>query len=401
VCDSNNQIIESVKHKRKRNTLKDRIELRKKEILREELEGKKRISLQERIDLRKKINRGEIPSSDDRSPQSTDAIPELESTGNSYSENIQRQKLNRKRVPLIRRIKTRKEDLVRSLGKNSVYRRLKKQKSYDPFGDTDTIPHIQSELLRNGAQIEGFRERYFKQVLNQRINKLHMKSYSEYLSFVLENNQKEPKILESMLSINVTSFYRDRDTWKFFQKILFPNLVEHQKGQRLRIWSAGCAMGAEPYSISILCSEMSKDLNIKDIPIEIIATDINEELLKMANEGIYQKQQLVELDEQQIRAYFQSNDADFLVHPAIKQSVKFSRLDLVTDDFPSGFDLILCRNVLIYIEPTVRKQIYKKFFKSLKKGGFLVLGKSEGILDLSEYDNVIKYSSVNRIYQKL
>ncbi len=400
MCDSDNFSSKSTKRDRKKSTLKERIELRKTDRLLEELEGKKRINLPERIELRKKIIGRKIRPLDSRFHDFTELNPELEDEDNSFTENIQRHKEKKKRVPLNQRIRTRIEDTARILGRNPIFKRFKDLKSHNRFPDPEIIKEIHNQLISNNAQIEGYRERYFTQKLNQRISGLHMVSYSDYLSFLQMNIQQETEMLESLLSINVTSFYRDKDTWKFFQKILFPKLIKRQKGRQLRIWSAGCAMGAEPYSVSILWSEMSKNSLNQNTPIEILATDINEDTLKMAFEGIYQEHQISELDYNVTREYFHAIKENFRIRPAVKECVKFSRLDLVVDDFPSGFDLILCRNVLIYIKPAIKKQIYQKFFKSLRKGGFLVLGQSEGILDLSDYSNVIEYSSGNRIYQK-
>ncbi|MHA2090921.1 MAG: CheR family methyltransferase [Candidatus Kariarchaeaceae archaeon] len=296
----------------------------------------------------KRKNNGATPSSDIDDP--------------SFQSNIQyRQTKKGKRITLQERIDKRRQDPDKTT--DSSQRKEYKHSEY--------IPH-----LRN--------------------------SYLDYLEYI-KTTPSELKIFRDSLSINVTRFFRDRDVWDFLQDDVFSKLIQSLKNegkkQQLNLWSAGCAVGAEPYSLAMICQNLSYKIP-RHIKIQIQATDIKQELLNQAQMGIYSEEYLTEMNQTDIFTHFNINKEQVEVKSHLKQMVSFSKLDLVNHVFPEYQHLIVCRNVLIYMDKAAKAKIFDKFYQSLLPGGFLVIGKSESI-ESGWRDHVSAYSIPYRVYRKL
>jgi chemotaxis protein methyltransferase CheR len=313
-------------------------------------------------------------------------------TEGPIQDNITSIRKSGERVPLKERISQRRTEIKEKFPNGAP------KKKYE---HSEKIPTIREYLLEQGVSVDDYRDQYFRRTLKKRLIRLRMSSYAEYMHF-LKNNHEEIDIFRDSLSINVTRFYRNRDSWEFIETQVFNQLFNKTKldppEQKIRIWSAGCAVGAEPYSISIAYAR--RKFELPSNPVEIIATDIKEELLEMARTGSYTDEHLSELTNAEISKYFDKEEHNFHLQNTIKSRVKFQRLDLVNDSYPGMFDLIICRNVLIYIDKEAKKRVFKKFFRSLKPGGFLVIGRSESIVGKWQ-DQVKTYSLKHRVYQKL
>ena len=167
------------------------------------------------------------------------------------------------------------------------------------------------------------------------------------------------------------------------------------ENRRIRMWSAGCAKGEEPYSLAILTEE----INSKN-PVEIYATDIDTESIAQAYKGKYDASRVKNVPHELLRKYFEAdNKNNYFLKGIIREWVTFKRNDLINDVFFSGIDIIICRNVFIYFTKPLQEHILNKFYNSLRDGGYLIIGKAETIVSEAKivFDDV---DENNRVYRK-
>jgi chemotaxis protein methyltransferase CheR len=203
-------------------------------------------------------------------------------------------------------------------------------------------------------------------------------------------SEREWQELIQLLTVTESYFFRDRGQCHLLKQVLLPNIIAKQRQiahqshrkPKLKIWSAGCSSGEEPYSIAILLKEILSDFSQWDI--SIIGTDINQNMLDVARRGRYSSWSFRRLDSQLQKRYFHLHgDRNWELDASIRHLVKFSYLNLVSDRFPNEFvglneiDLILCRNVFIYIESQIIPSIVHKFCQTLQAGGYLLVGHAE------------------------
>lgn len=253
-------------------------------------------------------------------------------------------------------------------------------------------------LGKSGIEVTSYKEKYIVRRIKVRLGRLRLNSYKEYLDY-LQKNPEEIKQVKESLSINVTRFFRNRDTFVLVKDRIFPELMNvASKSTRsdINIWSAGCAVGAEPYTLAMIANEAVGN----KIRVNITATDVKTELLSMARNGVYNQQYLAEMEKQEIFKYFQKlSDEDYEVSKTIRSMVNFRQHDLMKDSYPGNMDMIICRNVLIYVDREAQLQIVKKFFDALRPGGVLILGRTETLFgDWRREIDII--STKHRIYQK-
>ena len=246
------------------------------------------------------------------------------------------------------------------------------------MSDDNVFEKIAFEKLKKfllesvGLNCNGYRPEYFKRRLDIRLKATESKSYSQYLRYLKANSQ-ETKLLLKDLTVNYTSFFRDADVYQFLEKNVFPDIFASKV---LRIWSAGCATGEEPYSLAMLLNEVLKD-KIKDYYITIHASDIDREVIDKASKGIYNKNQLHGLDNKLLIKYFSPEGESYAVKPAVKRFIRFRIHDLMSPFPIRNFDLILCRNVMIYFSRESQQKIHMNFYNGLRDGGYFVAGKAE------------------------
>ncbi len=179
------------------------------------------------------------------------------------------------------------------------------------------------------------------------------------------------------ITINVTEFFRNRNMFDSFAGEFKKMKARHRKGAALRIWSAACSNGSEPYSVAI----MLRDSGFTNY--EITATDIDEQMLQKAREGSYREMELKGLTEAQIQSHFTREGSGYRIRSEYQNGLKFKKHDLILDPFPNGFDIILCRNVLIYFNEDVKNRIFQQFYQSLNPEGILFIGATETIYNFS------------------
>lgn len=200
-----------------------------------------------------------------------------------------------------------------------------------------------------------------------------------YLDFFskLEANQKLYKDFIDFLTINVTEFFRTPEKFDELEKRVIPDLLK--QSAKLSIWSAGCSIGAEPYSLAIMLNEVTPHTKHR-----ILATDLDVEMLAKARLGAYTANELKNIPAARLNKYFKQADGIATINEDIRTRIEFKRHNLLVDKFEVGFDLILCRNVVIYFTEEAKDSLYRRFFASLKPGGVLFVGGTEAILNFRD-----------------
>lgn len=221
---------------------------------------------------------------------------------------------------------------------------------------------------------------YKSKQLDRRIHSLmslwQVKDYDEYLR-ILKTDPQRFQIFLKKLTINVSEFFRNPECYFYLWEKVIPELL--QENPNLKIWSAGCATGAEPYSVAIIL----KELAVLD-GADILATDIDGQVLQRAREGVYSPNEVKSLPQELRERYFREEAGFYHLRPEIKNRVNFRRHNLLLDPFPIGLDLILCRNVVIYFTEEAKGELYYKFHRSLREGGYLLVGGTEPLLSYKQ-----------------
>lgn len=180
------------------------------------------------------------------------------------------------------------------------------------------------------------------------------------------------------MTINVSEFYRNAQRWDVLEKKIFPKLLANNK--RLKIWSAACSTGEEPYTIAMV---LSTHIPLRDI--SVFASDLDLGVLEKAKVGLYPERSLKEVPAPIITKYFNNEGAFYQVKDEVKRTVTFKQHNLLDDRYDTGYDLIVCRNVMIYFTEEAKDQIYMNFANSLKPGGILFVGSTEQIFNPGKY----------------
>jgi len=179
------------------------------------------------------------------------------------------------------------------------------------------------------------------------------------------------------ITINVSEFFRNPERFQELESKIFPELLK--ENNRLKIWSAACSYGAEPYTMAMMLEKMPLVKGYK-----ILATDIDKQILERAKLGKYSAQDVKNVDKALVSKYFKQENNDYLLSESLKKNIEFKHHDLLRDNYDKGFDLIVCRNVVIYFTDEAKDKIYRQFYQSLRKGGFLFVGGTERIHNYRE-----------------
>jgi chemotaxis protein methyltransferase CheR len=257
-----------------------------------------------------------------------------------------------------------------------------------------------------GLDCKAYNEDYIKRRINARIltNKLPENDYFAYTRY-LEKNLEEVRHLFNALTINVTRFFRDSELWEFLRLDVFPKAIKElteRKARKLNIWSCGCSSGEEPYTIAIILKELTRHTGI--VP-KIIATDIDEPSLDCAKKGVYPKTALTEVPNEFLLNSFEVTNNENLSAVAVplKPYLSYVHHNFLNDSPPQPqeyFDMIFCRNVIIYFTPEAKKKVLDLFFRALSPNGWLVIGKTE-ILNSNQLKGMFySYNDIERVYRK-
>lgn len=222
---------------------------------------------------------------------------------------------------------------------------------------------------------------YKEKQMRRRIDTLATKNgCSDYESFakLLRTDKEKFEQFVNFLTINVSEFYRNPDEWKRMDEIIIPKLIK-ENGRNLKIWSAACSTGDEPYSLAMA---FSRHLPLSNI--QILATDIDKQVIQHAQVGLYDEKSIAGVPADLKSKYFTKIGNSYQISNEIKKCVSFKEHNLLNDKYPQNFDLILCRNVVIYFTDEAKSMIYRSFYQSLKPKGVLFIGSTEQITDYKD-----------------
>lgn len=227
--------------------------------------------------------------------------------------------------------------------------------------------------------LNSYKEKQMKRRIEALIKKNGYEGFEDYVK-ALKTNKVLYNEFTNYLTINVSEFYRNPEQWKILENEVLPLLF--QKSKSIKIWSAACSTGDEPYTIAMI---LSKYLPMDTI--RIYATDIDKQALEKASEGVYSVKSLENLPVEFKQKHFTKiNDVTYKISDKIKKCVDFKQHDLLKDNYPGGFDLIVCRNVLIYFTEEAKEKIYVRFNRALNEEGILFVGSTEQIISSNKFN---------------
>ncbi len=226
--------------------------------------------------------------------------------------------------------------------------------------------------------------------LQKRLRELQMNNFKDYVDFVFSEEGLSNEVIHmiDVVSTNKTDFFREPIHFDFLQSVILPELAgNHFSGRPLKIWSAGCSSGEEPYSIAMTIAEFQE--KFPELDYQILATDISSRILKSAVEAIY-KESRAELIPMSLRKKYLLKSKDrtnpsVRIVPDLRKKVVFQRLNFMEHNYSIGdtFDVIFCRNVLIYFDRDTQEKVINRLCTKLKSGGYFFLGHSESITNIN------------------
>ena len=258
--------------------------------------------------------------------------------------------------------------------------------------DDDLMVQVFS-ILRDVTNID---YTYYKQTtilrrIERRMVVTHCRNLREYVNY-LKANPDETKILAKEVLIGVTSFFRDPEYFEVLKENVIRPLVQRtQKSEQIRVWVAGCSTGEEAYSIAILFSEVMEELNLRR-EIKIFATDLDADAISAASRGVYGDNIIEDVSVSRLSKYFSRKSNKYAIRSDIRKMIIFAQHNVFQDPPFGKLDLISCRNLLIYFQSVLQKQLFGIFHLALKDGGYLFLGRSESIFD---YDDIFRVLFAN------
>lgn len=278
-------------------------------------------------------------------------------------------------------------------------------------GQCIAMPEEEFRLLRDlvhghsGLYFDDNAKYLLEKRLASRLSVHQLKSYREYYQFLKFNRKREQELEEIMdlLTTNETYFFREAYQLAAFSDEILPELCKRKQAAglppRLRIWSAGCSTGEEPYSIAMLLLEKPC---LKGWQLEVIGTDISQRVLQQARRGVYGRSAFRMTDDYYLLKYFEPQDGGFRIVDKVRQLVAISHLNLLDRTrlaMLGTFDLIFCRNVIIYFDQAAKKQVVESFYGALQGEGFLLLGHSESLMNITTLFSLRHFKN-DMVYQK-
>jgi len=225
--------------------------------------------------------------------------------------------------------------------------------------------------------LSAYKQNQMKRRIDALIAKHKIDGYEPYVKVLKTDKVKYDEFVD-YITINVSEFYRNPEQWKFLTEKVFPELVK-DFGQTLKIWSAACSTGDEPYSLVMALSDFVP-LN----RIQIMATDINDLVIEKAKIGLYSEKSIASVPEDKKKEFFTKNGNYYQISDKVKKCVTFKQHNLLKDPYPTGMHLIVCRNVLIYFTEEAKDEVFEKYYRSLADNGILFIGSTEQILRYRE-----------------
>jgi chemotaxis methyl-accepting protein methylase len=258
------------------------------------------------------------------------------------------------------------------------------------------------ELVKNmilnklGLDCSYYRENYLRRRFEFRMRSCGINGYWEYVKLLKINADEYDRLIKD-LTINYTKFFRDPDVFTYFRTTILKDLIGKKKN--IRILTAGCSSGEEPYTLGMILNEML-DSKINEYAISIYAIDIDRKSLTKAENGVYEEKEVSEIGSLLLDKYFIQKGNVYQVKDNVKRLVRFGKADLTQELTHRWLDVIFCRNVFIYFDKPAQAKIFKRFYEALQSDGYLVIGKSE-IMPDEIRDKFKLIDTECRVYQKI
>lgn len=244
--------------------------------------------------------------------------------------------------------------------------------------DQDFITFIKKVKQYSAIDLSQYKEAQMKRRLTTLYTKKGFGSFSAFFDAMVRDKELYYEFLDRM-TINVSEFWRNPNRWEVLESKFIPEMA--RASRRLKCWSAACSTGEEPYTLAMIMAE----LGVLESS-QLLATDIDEGALEKARRAIYPDRSLRDVPATYIKKYFHQKDMTFSIVDPLKKQIRFSKQNLLHDPFDTQFDLIICRNVMIYFTEEAKHLLYHKFSRALKPGGLLFVGSTEQIFSPGQYE---------------
>lgn len=241
----------------------------------------------------------------------------------------------------------------------------------------DYIGFKKQILALTQINLDAYKENQMKRRIDAIVRKYHCNGYAEYIELIKKDAIRFEEFV-NYLTINVSEFYRNPVQWHTLEHEIIPMLLK--KSKTIKVWSAACSTGDEPYSLAMV---LSKFLPLSQI--QIIATDIDREVLKKAKQGEYVEKYVANVPPEFQKKFFEKKGDKYVIVPELKKCITFKEHNLLKDPYPQNMDLIVCRNVLIYFTEEAKNDIYTKFSQALSQDSILFVGSTEQIIGSAKY----------------
>lgn len=235
--------------------------------------------------------------------------------------------------------------------------------------------YLKKEIFAlTSIDLNAYKEKQMKRRIDTLIAKHKIEGYDKYVQALKTDTELFEEFV-NYITINVSEFYRNPEQWKFLDETVIPDLIS-KFGRNLKIWSAACSTGDEPYS---LVMALSRHIPLNQI--KIYATDLDKQVIAKAKVGLYSEKSIVSVPDEFKKKYFTKVGPSYKIADEIKERVEFKAHNLLKDSYPTDCHLIVCRNVLIYFTEEAKDLVFEKYFQSLASGGVLFIGSTEQIMN--------------------
>lgn len=269
------------------------------------------------------------------------------------------------------------------------------EEEHIPKDEEDVLNQIINLVyLRTGNDFRHYKQPTIRRRIARRMVILRRESMQDYYN-ILRNDKNEQDSLFNDFLIPVTYFFRDEKHFEALPTLVFPQLINNIVNNNLRIWVAGCASGEEAYSLAICLHEYLSQKNLKEVRVQIFASDISEKSITKARAALYTPQDVQQISDTRLHNYFTKRDGHYHINKVIRDMCIFAVHNFIKDPPFARIDLVSCRNVLIYFDPFLQNKVLSSFHYSLKEKGFLFLGKSETASNAPNlFENVGKHEKI-------
>ena len=224
--------------------------------------------------------------------------------------------------------------------------------------------------------------------LKERLRSAKLDTVGEYYDYV-RRDPEELKVLLDSVTTNLTRFFRNQAHWQTFQHVVVPDLIERKRKsgeRRIRVWSAGCSTGEEPYTIAMVLSELLP----ADFSQEVTASDLSLKSVLTAKEGFYPETRVNGIPDYYLRKYFERRNGGYKIVDGVRGAIKFDYHNLKNDSGLRNLDVVFCRNVLIYFDDTAQKEAVERFWSAMAPFSYLFIGHSESLFGMNTQFEFVK-----------